>query len=517
MGFYIRKSVRVGPLRFNLSKSGIGVSTGIPGFRIGTGPRGTYVHMGQGGLYYRQTIPTASPNRAIDDRQPSPPSDDTHGPMSLIGSGCVSEMVDTNSAELLSEIERKRKRLVWWPVVLVAALIVSPLLFFVKLSLWFSIPITIILLLGVVAIHQYDQLKKSVVLMYDLDGPILDSYQKLYNAINELLECNAVWFVTAKGDVLDSRYHAGAEELLKRNRISVEYRDPPFVKTNISVPYLPFGQHAMYLLPDRVLVYASQGVGAVDYQALELAANEIRFIEEGEVPPDAKVVDHTWKYVNKDGGPDRRFNNNRQIPICQYEELRITSATGVREILQLSRIGVADSLRSALFETVRSIQNAKVAEDERRAIEANRKQVQITESVSKSPTSTTTSPSSTSKPTPEMLQTSLFDLLCCIMVADGRVSINERTAIQEVMTKIRSGWTGEECTSRIEAFLEEIKSRGYPFVLQRSLSRIPLFKKIGRESTLLNCIDIVAKANGKPSDKEVELCDRIRTLVGNEN
>ena len=39
MGFYIRKSVRVGPLRFNLSSSGIGVSTRIPGNRIGMEPR----------------------------------------------------------------------------------------------------------------------------------------------------------------------------------------------------------------------------------------------------------------------------------------------------------------------------------------------------------------------------------------------------------------------------------------------------------------------------------------------
>jgi hypothetical protein len=29
MGFYLRKSVSVGPLRFNLSKSGVGVSAGV--------------------------------------------------------------------------------------------------------------------------------------------------------------------------------------------------------------------------------------------------------------------------------------------------------------------------------------------------------------------------------------------------------------------------------------------------------------------------------------------------------
>ncbi|QOK83482.1 DUF4236 domain-containing protein [Ralstonia solanacearum] len=48
MGFYVRQSVKVGPLRFNFSKSGVGVSTGVKGIRIGTGPRGNYIHMGRG-------------------------------------------------------------------------------------------------------------------------------------------------------------------------------------------------------------------------------------------------------------------------------------------------------------------------------------------------------------------------------------------------------------------------------------------------------------------------------------
>ena len=40
MGFYIRKSISVGPVRFDLSQSGIDLSTGIKGFRIGSGPSG---------------------------------------------------------------------------------------------------------------------------------------------------------------------------------------------------------------------------------------------------------------------------------------------------------------------------------------------------------------------------------------------------------------------------------------------------------------------------------------------
>lgn len=56
MGWYIRKSWKLGPFRLNLSKSGLGWSVGRKGFRVGSGPRGDYVHAGMGGLYYRQSL-----------------------------------------------------------------------------------------------------------------------------------------------------------------------------------------------------------------------------------------------------------------------------------------------------------------------------------------------------------------------------------------------------------------------------------------------------------------------------
>lgn len=60
MGWYLRKSVKFGPLRMNLSKSGIGYSFGVKGARIGTGPRGPYIAGGRYGLYYRQSLKGAS-------------------------------------------------------------------------------------------------------------------------------------------------------------------------------------------------------------------------------------------------------------------------------------------------------------------------------------------------------------------------------------------------------------------------------------------------------------------------
>ena len=48
MGFYIRKSFKIGPLRLNLSKSGLGASVGTKGARLGLSSKGKlYTHLGR--------------------------------------------------------------------------------------------------------------------------------------------------------------------------------------------------------------------------------------------------------------------------------------------------------------------------------------------------------------------------------------------------------------------------------------------------------------------------------------
>lgn len=70
MGLYIRKSFSLGPIRFNLSKSGIGISAGVKGARFGVDARGKkYVHVGRGGIYYRDTLPENS-QVDVDDSSP---------------------------------------------------------------------------------------------------------------------------------------------------------------------------------------------------------------------------------------------------------------------------------------------------------------------------------------------------------------------------------------------------------------------------------------------------------------
>ncbi|MBO7486294.1 MAG: DUF4236 domain-containing protein [Spirochaetaceae bacterium] len=66
MGVYFKKSKNLGGIRFNVSKSGIGFSTGIKGLRIGVNSKGqSYVSGGTHGVYYRENL--NSSRNALDN------------------------------------------------------------------------------------------------------------------------------------------------------------------------------------------------------------------------------------------------------------------------------------------------------------------------------------------------------------------------------------------------------------------------------------------------------------------
>ncbi len=340
MGFYLRKSIRVGPLRFNLSKSGVGVSAGVKGLRFRAGPRGNYIHMGRYGINYRASRPAVRP--ALDIPK------GTHEPLAEIESADISEIVDSSSKELLSELNQKRQRMRLWPF----SSFITLLALLIALSggwpAWSAALICGSGLILILLSYRRDLLAKTVVVFYEFDTGLEGAYAQLHDSAEILATCSRAWHIEAEGRVRDRKYHAGASNLVRRSQTFIKKTEPPYVKTNVETIAIGVGKQVLHFFPDRILVYAANGVGAVSYPSLEIDVGQTRFIEDGSVPPDATVVDHTWRYVNKQGGPDRRFKNNRKLPICLYDEIGLSSASGLNEAIQVSRCGVAECLSIAI-------------------------------------------------------------------------------------------------------------------------------------------------------------------------
>jgi hypothetical protein len=353
MSFYIRKSLKAGPLRFNLSKSGIGVSAGVTGFRIGKGPRGNYVHIGRGGAYYRKTFPssTTPPEPSRNGIEELHPVEQRGVELEEIESVDVLELHDSSSADLLEEINSKHKVLEVFPFAALLFVVIFFILMILGLPSWAIITIFILGGIALFLLHRRDQLAKTVILFYDLDPEAESAFQAFHDAYKELLGCSKSWHVSAAGEVKtlsERKRQAGASSLVKREANRLEVKTPPNMSTNVFTPAIPVGRQTLYFFPDRILVYERNKVGAVSYPEILLELGSTKFIETESVPRDARVIGHTWQYVNKSGGPDRRYKDNRKIPIALYSEVHFKSRSGLNELIQLSKAEVGVSFSETL-------------------------------------------------------------------------------------------------------------------------------------------------------------------------
>ena len=337
MGFYLRKSVSFGGVRINFAKSGMGASIGVKGFRVGTGARGNYVHMGQNGVYYRAAIgqKNTRPNHFSESQfsESQVPSITSKDGLLFqdIESGDLSLILDSSSEELISEINQKGKLFPLWTVALLLALIP-------KIGAFLSV------VLGLLVYFMVDKKRRTTILFYDIEEETEQNIQSFYDAFDEIMNCSAKWHVSARANVDDRKYHAGASTVVKKTRIEIAYRTPPRMKTNIKVPAIPVGKQIIYLFPDRVLIYEKKKAGGLSYSNLHIQQMSQQFIESESVPQDSTIVDQTWRYVNKSGGPDRRFKDNKKMPILLYSNIKFTSGSGLNELIQLSKAGAGSTL-----------------------------------------------------------------------------------------------------------------------------------------------------------------------------
>ncbi len=334
MGFYIRKGFNFGPLRLNLSRSGLGASIGIKGARLGVGPRGSYIHLGRGGFYYRQSLGSgaAQPRREVPSYAGSTPIPD----ISEIASAEANTIIDASATDLLQALNRIKRRVDIFPIVLaVGAVLVLAIV--VGGLQWWSALLACTGVTGLaVAARHYDVTNGTVVLNYSL-GPVTDAeFLKLRAAFQKLTSSHRLWHLDASGQISDWKRNAGASSLISKSEAQSLLGSPSKIVCNIAVPTLTSKRKALYFFPDRILVYDRSGVGAVSYSEIQATSTHTRFIEDGFVPSDSPQVGTTWRFVNKSGGPDRRFNNNRQLPILQYGLLAVCSNSGLNELFQTS-------------------------------------------------------------------------------------------------------------------------------------------------------------------------------------
>jgi hypothetical protein len=191
-------------------------------------------------------------------------------------------------------------------------------------------------------LKRIDKRRFEVVLQYNMDEQFERIYGHFGTHFSNFIKSNKIWQHLNVHQTSDYKRNGGAGKLIKRvpvKAVSLHQAPLPYFVTNVAIPHIKLTNVDFYFLPERLLVKRGNTFAAVFYKNLQISCRTTRFIEDESLPSDAHVLEYTWRYVNKGGGPDRRFNNNSRIPICAYSEYSLTSGTGIYEVITTSKQG----------------------------------------------------------------------------------------------------------------------------------------------------------------------------------
>ena len=330
MGFRYRKSINLGGgFRINLSKSGVGYSWGTKGYRVtktATGKTRTTASIPGTGISYVHETGKSNKNKATSERKQTPQQmptfDSNHYDTQNITNNVATEMVSEGLGEMLAAASK---------VIKLNTLAVVGLC--VSFVLGCAFPILFLLTVAFAILMIYIQTKGLIDLDYTVDEDQKTIVDERIQPMITITRCAKVWRIMQTSKVIDKKYASGASASVNRTICKATTKAPFPFKANLQVASFKSGKETLLFLPDKLFIIQGSKIGALNYSDIKHASQKTRFIESESVPKDAQIVGQTWMYVNKSGGPDRRFKNNRQLPICLYGELELTSSSGLNTIL----------------------------------------------------------------------------------------------------------------------------------------------------------------------------------------
>ena len=346
MGWRFRKSINLGGFRINFSKSGIGYSFGIMGLRYtkkaNGGTRITSSIRGTGISYSKDY----SAKKKVNYSEPQTSNIEENDDSFKVESHLIQSKPNELVAKLNEAYEQNKKNTTKKILIGIGA--------FLSLCYIATSAIALIPFIGLLVWYFMLPKKISIDLDYDFteNKEMFEKYNNLQKGIDDLLSNSKLCEITSIKSNTDYKNQAGAKSLLSTSANIKIIRNIKYIDTDLDLQVIKIQNKQLLLLPDIMLVYQDKQWISVNYDELEVLYQDTRFIESGFVPNDTQVLDYTWQHVNKSGGPDKRFANNRKLPICAYGEVGFESKNGLLIMIMGSNRQKTKSFYEALNEYI---------------------------------------------------------------------------------------------------------------------------------------------------------------------
>ena len=363
MAWSFRRRIKIIPgVHLNFSRSGISTSIGFQGASLTLGKSGTYLNTSIPGLgiYNRQKISGGSDS-------PEPPQNDfeylSHLPENIFSADVQEitsqDMQGIKQAILTAREERKdlRKDISKTKSALTTS----------KIKLGASY----LFLIGLINNKIKEGIKEDiktqreaitglhqclencyVKITIGFEQEIGEKYNNLVSAYRNLTNSNKIWDVTSAHSENRAETRSAASTVVQKKEVKFDFQNLPEIKTEYPALHFQNANGAdLYFYPSFIVMFRDrENFALIGYNELEFEFETTRFVEEDKVPPDTKIIENTWKKVNKNGTQDLRFKGNFQIPIVRYGGITLKTNTGVQEEYSFSNFEYCVEFSKAFLE-----------------------------------------------------------------------------------------------------------------------------------------------------------------------
>ena len=206
MGFRYRKSINLGGgFRINISKSGVGYSWGVKGYRVTKTAKGTVrrtVSIPGTGISYTEESRTDKPRPAPSNVRTI---DTNHYAAQEIANSDATQMVSSGVEELLAAAKRT--------ISVDKNATIGIVVFFL---LMFSFPPFLLGALLCIALKIYARTAGLIKLDYEIDSDQMQVVAQRMEPMVRLSESKKIWRIMQSSRVIDTKYSGGAGHTVKR-------------------------------------------------------------------------------------------------------------------------------------------------------------------------------------------------------------------------------------------------------------------------------------------------------------
>lgn len=169
---------------------------------------------------------------------------------------------------------------------------------------------------------------------FTLGESLTNSYDDLIKGFEKASSCDRVW------DILTNTSSETDPQKYRLKEVKFEKDSPSDIICDSTVLHLTNEDGAdFYFYPLFILAFDEDKIGYLDYRDVFMKDEEIERMETSYYPPkDFLKVGERWEKQNKDGSPNKRYKENRLLPIVKYLRFDIADLSELDETYLFSNI-----------------------------------------------------------------------------------------------------------------------------------------------------------------------------------